>query len=124
MTQVTHTRGLDAVSKPQQDNIIGQLTQAYYESKTTGHVTAHISSPSPLPQPPPIDSFRGAIVTNAILSFASCPSIESLHFGTPISLQPIPRKSSVWLNSSSLNHERFADTMSELGPAIRQVKKY
>jgi hypothetical protein len=124
MTQVTHIRGLDAVSKPQQDNIIGQLTQAYYESKTTGNATAHISSPSPLPQPPTIDNVRGAIVTTASLSFASRPSIESVGFRIPISLQPIPRKSSVWLNSSSLNHERFADAMSELGPAIRQVKKY
>jgi hypothetical protein len=38
--------------------------------------------------------------------------------------KPIPRVSSVWLNSLPVQHERFADAMTDLGPSISQVKKY
>jgi hypothetical protein len=38
--------------------------------------------------------------------------------------KPIPRISSVWLNSLPVQHESFAYAMTDLGPSISQVKKY
>jgi hypothetical protein len=67
---------------------------------------------------------RGPIVMRAIPSLASHLPGQSFYFGSSNPFQPIPWISLVWLDGSPIEHECFADAMPEIGPTMRQVKKY
>jgi hypothetical protein len=48
----------------------------------------------------------------------------TMSFVATKTFKPIPCISSVWLNSLPVQHERFANAMTDLGPSISQGKKY
>ena len=114
LAQVAYIQGLHAASKPEKDRIMGQLTQTYYESKNNLEST-------PLVPTNPKDAIIGIAPSQPPMTLAVT---GSMSFVATKPFQPIPRLPSVWLNSLPVQHERFADAMTDVGPSISQVKKY
>ncbi len=114
LAQVAYIQGLHAASKPEKDRIMGQLTQTYYESKNNLEST-------PLVPTIPKEAIIGIAPSQPPTTLAVT---GTMSFVATKPFKPIPRISSVWLNSLPVQHERFADAMTDVGPSISQVKKY
>ena len=120
LEQGSHSHGLDAVSNAQKETVVGQLTQAYFESKhdlqssflvqnRTHELTIPASNhKSGVPAP-----------TFDVVKHASRPSLKSV---VAHNCPPIPRKSKVWSHCPPIQYERLGDALAFLGPTITQVK--
>jgi hypothetical protein len=93
---------------------MGQLTQTYYEWKSNLEST-------PLVPTIPKEAIIGIAPSQPPTALAVT---GTMSFVATKPFKPIPRLSSVWLNSLPVQHERFADAMTDLRPSIFQVKKY
>jgi hypothetical protein len=93
---------------------MGQLSQAYYESKN------NLES-IPLVPTIPKEAIIGIAPSQPPTALAV---MGTMSFVATKPFKPIPRISSVWLNSLPVQHERFADAMTDFGPSISQVTKY
>jgi hypothetical protein len=112
LAQVAYIQCLHAASKTEKDRVMGHLTQAYYESKNNLEST-------PLVPTIPKEAIIGIAPSQPPTTLAVT---GTMSFVATKRFKPIPRISSVWLNSLPVQHERFADAMTDLGPSISQVK--
>ena len=118
LDQVSHINALHAISSPQKQNVVGKLTQAYFESKH------NLESSFGIPDSnikPTIINRNNSLSLNEQTSHVVVRSCELR------SIQPEPptrRTSQVWLNLPHVQYERLGDAMSALGPTITQIKKY
>jgi hypothetical protein len=114
LAQVAYIQCLHAASKTEKDRVMGHFSQAYYESKN------NLES---IPLVPTIP--KEAIIDIAPSQPPTALAVTgTMSFVATKPFKPIPRISLVWLNSLPVQHERFADAMTDLGPSISQVKKY
>jgi hypothetical protein len=106
-SQVAYIQCLHAASRPEKDCIMGQLTQAYYESKNYLEST---------PSVPTISKEAGLNLSEPPMTLAVTGSMSLV---ATKAFQPIPCLPLVWLNSLPVQR----DAMTDLGPSIFQGKK-
>jgi hypothetical protein len=122
LDQVSYIHGLHAISTSQKQSAVGQLTQAYFESKHKLESSFDLPNTKfepAVPSSKPQSSIGESTSHNMLRAPAS-----KIHPGITHHSDPTHQTAPVWFNQLHVEFERLGDAMLVLGPTILHVKKY
>jgi hypothetical protein len=123
MAQVVDIKGLDNISDLQKNDIIGQLTQSYSETKTREGASIPVSKHRTKESTDSSGVIYPLVASNSSLS----PTPRNAILGNQVSSHLSREKRTIchnWSTHPHVEHASLAEALSDLGPTILQIKKF